>query len=88
MDKWLFVGFVGQAVFFARFLVQWICSEIKKKSYIPVSFWYLSMAGALLLLSYSLHRKDPVFILGQSLGLIVYMRNLVLLRNTKNEGKD
>ena len=83
MNKWLIVGFAGQSVFFSRFLVQWICSEVKKKSYIPVSFWYLSIAGSILILMYSLYRKDPVFILGQSVGLVVYIRNLILLSNAK-----
>lgn len=87
MNAWIIIGFLGQSLFFSRFLVQWICSEVKKKSYIPVSFWYLSIVGSLILLAYSFHRNDPVFILGQSMGIIVYVRNLVLLRQEKLKGK-
>ena len=79
MEFWLIFGFFGQALFAARFLVQWICSEKKKKSYIPVAFWYFSLAGGAVLLMYAIHRKDPVFILGQGFGLIVYIRNLMLI---------
>lgn len=77
---WLIIGFLGQALFSARFLVQWLVSEYKKISVIPVAFWWLSLAGSLLLLSYAISRKDPVFILGQSFGSIVYIRNLMLIR--------
>jgi len=62
-----------------RFLIQWIISEIKGKSIIPVSFWFFSLGGSGLLLIYAVHRKDPVFIAGQSLGSVVYIRNLILL---------
>ena len=78
-NPWLIVGFVGQIFFFSRFLVQWIASEIKKQSTIPVAFWYFSLVGSILLLSYAIHRKDPVFIVGQAFGQIVYIRNLVLI---------
>ena len=77
---WVGIGLAGQACFFSRFLVQWIASERKKRSVVPRVFWYLSISGGLILLSYSLWRRDPVFILGQSVGLFVYLRNLVLLR--------
>ena len=77
---WLLVGLLGQALFTGRFLVQWVASEIKKKSVVPRAFWWLSIAGGLVLLAYAIHRGDPVFILGQAGGLIVYLRNLVLLR--------
>lgn len=73
------VGLVGQTLFFLRFFVQWLASEKKKESYIPRSFWYLSLAGGITLLTYAILRKDPVFILGQSTGSIIYMRNLVLI---------
>ena len=73
---WLSVGFVGQAFFSMRFLVQWIASERKKESVIPVSFWFFSIGGGLTLLLYALWRRDPVFILGQGAGLFVYARNL------------
>ena len=76
---WLLVlGFSGQALFATRFLIQWICSERKKESYVPVVFWYFSLAGGVLLLIYAVNRKDPVFIVGQGSGLVVYMRNLRL----------
>lgn len=77
---WLVVGFVGQAFFSGRFLVQWIASERKKASVVPVAFWWLSVAGGALLLVYAIHRGDPVFILGQACGLAVYGRNLALVR--------
>ncbi len=77
---WLVVGFMGQAMFSGRFLVQWIASERRKESVIPIIFWWFSMAGGALLLSYAVLRRDPVIILGQSAGLVVYMRNLVLIR--------
>jgi lipid-A-disaccharide synthase-like uncharacterized protein len=79
---WLALGFLGQAMFTGRFLVQWIASEKKKASVVPVAFWWLSIAGGLLLLAYAIHRKDPVFVLGQGAGLVVYGRNLMLLRRT------
>jgi lipid-A-disaccharide synthase-like uncharacterized protein len=74
------IGLAGQACFFSRFLVQWIASERQGRSVVPRAFWYLSISGGLVLLSYSIWRRDPVFILGQSIGLFVYLRNLVLLR--------
>jgi lipid-A-disaccharide synthase-like uncharacterized protein len=77
---WLSVGFLGQALFSARFLVQWIASERRKESVVPVAFWFLSLGGGLALLLYALHRLDPVFILGQAAGLFVYLRNLLLIR--------
>ena len=76
-------GFVGQALFGTRFLVQWICSEIKKQSYIPTVFWYFSLVGGAVLLTYAILRKDPVFVVGQSMGLIVYSRNLILIYRHK-----
>lgn len=77
---WLAVGFLGQAMFSARFIVQWIASERKRKSVVPRAFWWLSLAGGIVLLSYAVHRGDPVFILGQGAGIVVYLRNLVLIR--------
>ena len=79
---WLIWGFVSQALYAARFVVQWIASEIRKVSYVPKAFWHLSIFGSLGLLIYSIHREDPVFILGQSLSLIIYVRNLVLIRHS------
>jgi lipid-A-disaccharide synthase-like uncharacterized protein len=77
---WLSVGLLGQACFSARFLVQWIASERKKESVIPVSFWFFSIGGGLTLLMYAIYRLDPVFIIGQGAGLFVYLRNLFLIR--------
>ena len=76
---WLAVGFAGQALFTARFIVQWLRSERARKSVIPMAFWYLSLGGGMTLLIYALHRRDPVFILGQAAGAIVYVRNIVLI---------
>jgi lipid-A-disaccharide synthase-like uncharacterized protein len=73
---WLGVGFLGQAFFSARFLIQWIASERLRKSVVPRAFWYFSIGGGLTLLLYALWRRDPVFILGQGAGLFVYARNL------------
>ena len=79
---WLGIGFLGQAMFFMRFFVQWIASERSKRSVIPDAFWYFSLAGGIILLSYAIYRRDPVFILGQFTGLFIYIRNLMLLRNS------
>lgn len=73
---WLWIGFGGQAVFFTRFFIQWLASERRKQSVIPPAFWFLSVAGGLILLIYAIHRKDPVFIAGQATGLFIYGRNL------------
>ena len=75
----LVVGFAGQGLFASRFIVQWIYSEKKGESYIPVTFWYLSIFGGIGLLSYAIFRKDPVIILGQSFGIFIYLRNLILI---------
>ena len=80
---WLAVGFFGQAMFTARFLVQWIASERRGRSVVPVVFWWFSVAGGALLLFYALKRRDPVFILGQAAGLVVYSRNLILIRRQR-----
>ncbi len=80
---WLGLGFFAQLMFSARFLVQWLASEKAGKSIMPLLFWHLSIAGSVLLLVYSIHRKDPVFILGQSMGIIIYSRNLYLIRREK-----
>ena len=71
---------LGQLMFTARFLVQWIASEKAKKSIIPELFWYFSIAGGTMLFLYAVHRKDPVFIIGQGFGLLIYVRNLYLIR--------
>ncbi len=77
---WMVLGFIAQGLFSARFLVQWIASERRGKSIVPHAFWYFSVAGGALLLAYAIHRRDPVFIVGQGAGLVVYLRNLQLLR--------
>jgi len=77
---WFALGLLGQAIFFSRFLVQWIASERAGRSHVPPLFWWLSLAGSMLLLAYAIHRKDPVFVLGQAFGWLVYTRNLALLR--------
>jgi lipid-A-disaccharide synthase-like uncharacterized protein len=79
-EAWLVIGFLGQACFFSRFLVQWMASERAGRSLVPRAFWYLSIAGGVIVLTYAIWRRDPVFIAGQSGGLFVYLRNLVLLR--------
>ena len=76
---WLAVGFLGQIFFASRFLVQWLVSERQKKSVMPLAFWFLSIGGGLILLTYAIYRKDPVFIVGQSFGLFVYLRNLQMI---------
>ena len=76
---WLYLGFAGQMLFGLRFLVQWVASERRGESVIPVYFWYLSLIGSLILLAYAIFRRDPVFILGQSTGFLVYTRNLMLI---------
>ena len=76
---WIAIGLLGQLAFTSRFLVQWIASERRRESVIPVAFWWLSIAGGATLLSYAIWRMDPVFILGQSAGFVVYSRNLMLI---------
>lgn len=82
---WLAVGFLGQALFSARFIVQWLSSEKIKKSVIPKTFWYFSMAGGATLLAYAIHRQDPVFIVGQAAGLFIYARNLQFLWRERSQ---
>lgn len=82
-DIWLIIGFVAQTIFGARFLLQWLVSEKQHKSVIPIGFWYLSIVGSLMLLIYAIHRKDPVFILGQATGLFIYIRNLMMIHKGK-----
>jgi lipid-A-disaccharide synthase-like uncharacterized protein len=81
---WLAVGLLGQAVFSARFIVQWLVSEKEKRSVIPVAFWYLSLLGGITLLLYSIYKRDPVFILGQSTGVFIYSRNLLLIHRERS----
>lgn len=79
----LIVGFLGQVMYTARILVQWIASEKAGKSVTPRSFWIFSLGGSGLLLAYAVARRDPVFILGQMFGFVVYIRNLVLIEKER-----
>lgn len=76
---WVAIGFLGQGLFFGRWLVQWIASERRAESRMPIAFWYLSLIGGLITLAYAIYRRDPVFIAGQSIGALVYIRNLMLI---------
>ena len=76
---WLAIGVLGQGLFFGRWLVQWIVSERKAESRMPIAFWYLSLVGGLITLAYAIYRRDPVFIAGQGIGALVYIRNLMLI---------
>ena len=78
-DFWVAFGLGGQMLFGSRFIVQWIASERKKTSHIPIVFWYLSLCGGIITAAYAIHRGDPVFIIGQCAGIIVYVRNLMLI---------
>lgn len=82
--SWLIVGLLGQVFFSARFIIQWIYSEVNKKSIIPLAFWFFSILGGVTLLVYAIHRRDPVFILGQTAGLLIYARNLYFI-NKQNK---
>jgi len=79
----LIIGFVGQGLFASRFIFQWIFSEKKGESTIPISFWYLSIFGGIGLLTYAIFRKDPVIITGQIFGIFIYLRNLILIYRNK-----
>ena len=83
---WLVIGFLGQALFSARFIVQWLSSEKIKKSVIPQAFWYFSVAGGATLLAYAIHRRDPVSIVGQASGLFIYARNLQFIWRDRKHG--
>lgn len=89
INVWLIVGFFGQGMFSMRFIIQWLKSERMKKSVIPVAFWYFSLAGGATLLAYAIHRRDPVFIVGQGAGLFIYGRNLYFIfRDRKKRQND
>jgi lipid-A-disaccharide synthase-like uncharacterized protein len=85
---WLSLGFIGQALFSARFIVQWLQSEKVKRSVFPIAFWYFSIAGGVTLLIYAIHRKDPVFIVGQGTGLFIYLRNLYFIIYARRKGEN
>ncbi len=80
---WIGIGLFGQALFSLRFLVQWAVSERERRSVIPPAFWHLSIAGSVTLLAYAVHRADPVFIVGQLTGVLIYARNLVFVRRER-----
>jgi lipid-A-disaccharide synthase-like uncharacterized protein len=82
---WLVVGFTGQMMFSLRFIIQWWYSERRKRSVIPVAFWFFSLAGGVTLLAYAIYRRDPVFIAGQAGGLFVYSRNLYFIYRERME---
>ncbi len=88
LDIWLIIGFLGQFLFSMRFLIQWLQSERMKKSIIPVAFWYFSVAGGVTLLAYAIHRRDPVFIVGQGSGLFIYARNLYFIFKEKKASQN
>ena len=81
----LLIGFIGQGLFASRFIIQWIYSEKKGESSIPLIFWYLSIFGGIGLLTYAIFRKDPVIIMGQTFGIFIYLRNLILIYKKKND---
>ena len=83
---WLGIGFLGQSLFFSRWIIQWIASERKAESQMPIAFWYMSLGGGLIVLAYAIYRKDPVFIAGQGIGSFVYLRNLMLIYRTRRQG--
>jgi lipid-A-disaccharide synthase-like uncharacterized protein len=85
---WIVVGFVAQFMFMMRFVMQWIYSERARRSIVPEVFWYFSILGGAMLLAYAIHRKDPVFIAGQSLGLVIYARNIYFIWREKKRGND
>jgi lipid-A-disaccharide synthase-like uncharacterized protein len=84
---WVVIGFIGQGLFSARFIVQWFASERARRSIIPLSFWYFSLVGGLVLLSYAIYKRDPVFIVGQMTGVVVYVRNLYLIRSGRQKAE-
>lgn len=85
LDIVMVVGLLGQLLFTARFIVQWVASERAGRSVIPVSFWFLSIGGSLILFGYALYRADAVFILGQGLGTLIYVRNLMLIAKERRQ---
>ena len=82
---WVGIGFIGQALFSMRFIYQWFHSERAKRSVIPEAFWYFSIAGGATLLAYAIHREDPVFIVGQAAGLLIYARNIYFIQREKRQ---
>ncbi len=86
---WVLFGLSAQAAFTARFLIQWIASERRGKSYVPIAFWYLSLVGGAMLFTYAAFwKRDIVVMMGQTVGCVVYIRNLMLLHREKRLGAD
>ncbi|MBL4786834.1 MAG: lipid-A-disaccharide synthase N-terminal domain-containing protein [Cohaesibacteraceae bacterium] len=85
LDTWAILGFIAQMLFMMRFVVQWITSERRGKSVVPIAFWFFSIGGGLLMLVYVIGRKDPVLIAGQSMGIVIYARNLWLIYREKRQ---
>ncbi len=83
---WLCIGFLAQLMFSMRFIIQWIASERAKRSIVPEAFWYFSLLGGAMLFAYAVYRVDPVFMLGQGLGLFIYARNVQMIRGAKSAG--
>lgn len=81
---WVGIGLLGQSMFFFRFLIQWLASEKAGESVIPTAFWFFSIAGALIVLAYAIYKKDPVFIIGQAMGLLIYSRNLIFIARKRS----
>ena len=88
VDWWVLLGVVAQGLFTMRFVVQWLASEKAQRSVVPMTFWWFSIGGGMLLLIYALYRRDPVFILGQGFGVFVYLRNLQFVLRAKARGED
>jgi lipid-A-disaccharide synthase-like uncharacterized protein len=85
---WLGIGFAGQVLFSARFLVQWIATERARRSIVPVAFWYFSLGGGMTLLAYAIYKQDPVFIVGQAAGIFIYLRNLYFVMRRPRPGEN
>lgn len=87
LNAWILLGFIAQGCFTMRFVVQWLASERAGRSVVPIAFWFFSLAGGSLLLVYAIQRQDPVFIVGQGMGLFIYIRNLWLIANERNSAR-
>ena len=85
---WELTAFVGEAIFGGRFVLQWLVSEYRKKSHVPVAFWYMSIIGSIILLVYSFHKVMPVLIVAFSLQILIYMRNLCLIKKHSDPGSE